>query len=50
MKKDYRKHKEMYLKWKESHKNGIPDISETNSKIILDYIHDMEYGLNMARS
>jgi len=48
MKVDPYKHKERYLSWKESVKNGIPDLSETNSKIILDYIFDMEHGLNIS--
>ena len=41
MKVDPYKHKERYLSWKESVKNGIPDLSEANSKVVLDYIFDM---------
>ena len=48
MKVDPYKHKERYLLWKESVKNGIPDISKENSDIILDYILDMENGLNIS--
>jgi len=48
MKVDPYKHKERYLSWKESVKNGIPELSEENSKIILDYIFDMEHGLNIS--
>ena len=48
MKVDPYKHKEGYLSWKESVKNGIPDISKENSDIILDYIFDMEHGLNIS--
>ncbi|MBS3087269.1 tyrosine-type recombinase/integrase [Candidatus Pacearchaeota archaeon] len=48
MKVDPYQHKERYLSWKESVKNGIPDISKQNSDIILDYIFDMEHGLNIS--
>ncbi len=48
MKVDPYQHKERYLIWKESVKNGIPDISKENSDIILDYIFDMEHGLNIS--
>lgn len=48
MKVDPYKHKERYLSWKESVENGIPELSKENSKIILDYIFDMEHGLNIS--
>lgn len=48
MKIDPYKHKEKYLCWKESVTNGIPDISKSNSDIILQYIDDMENGLNVS--
>jgi len=48
MKIDPYKHKEKFLKWKESTRNGIPDISQENSDIILRYISDMENGLNVS--
>jgi len=48
MKVDPYQHEERYLLWKESVKNGIPDISKENSDIILDYIFDMENGLNIS--
>jgi hypothetical protein len=48
MRIDPYKHKERYLSWKESVKNGIPDISKENSDIVLDYIFDMEHGLNIS--
>ena len=48
MKVDPYKHKERYLSWKESVKNGIPELSEENSKIVLDYVFDMEHGLNIS--
>lgn len=35
--------------WQEKYGNRIPDISKKNSQIILDYIYDMEHGLNIAR-
>jgi integrase len=48
MKVDPYKHKERYLSWKESVKNGISELSKENSKIVLDYIFDMEHGLNIS--
>lgn len=48
MKIDPYKHKEKFLTWKEKVKNGIPDISKQNSDIILQYISDMENGLNVS--
>lgn len=48
MKIDPYKHKERYLKWKESVKEGIPDISKENSEIILKYLNDMEIGVNIS--
>ncbi len=48
MKIDPYKHKEKYLNWKERVKNGIPGISKPNSEIILQYVSDMENGLNIS--
>jgi len=48
MKIDPYKHKELYFSWKESVKDGIPKLSQDNSKIIFNYIIDMEYGLNVS--
>jgi len=48
MKIDPYKHKERFLSWKKSVKNGIPDMSKENSNITLDYIFDMEQGLNIS--
>lgn len=48
MKKDPYKHKETYLRWKKKINNGIPGISKPNSDIILNYISDMENGLNVS--
>ena len=48
MKVDPYKHKERYLSWKESVKNGILNLSEANSKVVLNYIFDMEHGLNIS--
>jgi len=49
MKKDPYKHKERYIKWKEEHKDKIPDLSKTNSDLLLRYLNDMEYGLNISQ-
>jgi len=48
MKIDPYKHKERYLSWKASVNGRIPNLSEENSKIVLEYIFDMENGLNVA--
>ena len=48
MKVDPYNHEERYILWKESVKKGIPGISKENSDIILDYIFDMEHGLNIS--
>ena len=48
MKIDPYKHQEKFLRWKQKTINGIPDISTTNSDIILRYISDMENGLNVS--
>jgi integrase len=48
MKIDPYKHKERYLKWKESVQQGIPKIGKENSEIILRYLNDMEVGINIS--
>lgn len=50
MKRDPYKQKEGYLKWKEKTKSGIPDISRANSELIIQYVSDMEVGINISRS
>ena len=42
------KHKERYLKWKKDVENGIPDVSKANSNLILQYLYDMENGINIS--
>jgi len=48
MKIDPYKHKEVFLKWKDKTIDGIAGISKPNSDIILQYISDMENGLNVS--
>jgi hypothetical protein len=48
MKVDPYNHQEKFLAWKDSLKGNIPEISEINSKIFLEYMFDMEQGLNVA--
>ena len=48
MKIDPYKHKESYLAWKEKVKGGIPEISKQNSDLILQYVGDMEFGINIS--
>ncbi|MEA3413979.1 MAG: hypothetical protein U9Q99_00430 [Nanoarchaeota archaeon] len=47
MKKDIYNHKDKYLSWKEKNGKRIPKISIKNSQIILEYLYDMENGLNI---
>ncbi|MEK6917816.1 MAG: hypothetical protein AABW51_02610 [Nanoarchaeota archaeon] len=49
MKIDPYKHKERYLKWRESVKEGISRINSYNSDLILKYLDDMENGMNVAK-
>ncbi|HBG60708.1 MAG: hypothetical protein A2Y10_13090 [Planctomycetes bacterium GWF2_41_51] len=48
MKIDPYKHKEVFLKWKDKTTGDINGISKINSDIILQYISDMENGLNVS--
>jgi len=48
MKIDPYKHKERYQDWKEKNKDGISEVSKFNSDLILQYINDMEKGINIA--
>lgn len=48
MKIDPYKHHEKFLNWKQTTKDGIAGISKTNSDLILQYISDMENGLNVS--
>lgn len=49
MKIDPYKHKERYLAWKEKVKDGIPGLSKYNSDLTLQYLNDMEKGINIAK-
>lgn len=46
MKRDPYNNKERWIKWKERNKKKIPDISLNNSKIVLEFLNDMEQGMN----
>jgi len=48
MKIDPYKHRERYFSWKEKVKDGIPEISRENSDLILQYVYDMEKGINIS--
>lgn len=48
MKVDPYKHKEKFFRWKDKIRNGITDITRSNSDIILQYISDMENGYNIS--
>jgi integrase len=50
MKIDPYKNKEKYIIWKEKVKDLIPGISKENSDIILQFIFDMENGLNVSKA
>src|SRR3989338_8330563 len=46
MKIDPYKNKEGYLKWKEKALKGLSEISQENTQILLQYLNDMEIGIN----
>jgi len=48
MKIDPYKHKERYLAWKEKYTQGIAGISKENSNLALQYLENMESGINIA--
>jgi hypothetical protein len=48
MKIDPHHHKEKYFSWKEKVKDGIPELSKENSNLILQYVLDMEKGINVS--
>ena len=48
MKLDPYHHKERYLKWKEKIRGTIPGLTLYNSQITLQYLNDMEKGLNVV--
>lgn len=48
MRLDPHNYKERYLAWKSSVNGKIPEISEKNSELIINYLTDMEHGLNVA--
>ncbi|MEI7719052.1 MAG: tyrosine-type recombinase/integrase [archaeon] len=50
MKLDPYKHKERYNTWKENvvKLGEIPNVGKTNSELILNYLYDMERGINIA--
>ncbi len=49
MKIDPYKNKESYHKWKEKVKDGVPDISKDNSNVLLQFIFDMQNGINITK-
>ncbi|MCW8966800.1 MAG: hypothetical protein OQK82_08975, partial [Candidatus Pacearchaeota archaeon] len=49
MKIDPYKHEERYSKWKEEVlASGVPNVSKKNSDLIIQYVTDMEHGLNVS--
>ena len=48
MRVDPYKNKERWLNWKARTTQGIPDISKHNSTLILQYLNDMEKGINIS--
>ena len=49
MKIDPYKHKERYIKWRENHKENIPNLSKANFDFLFKYLNDMETGLNISQ-
>ena len=48
MKRDPYKHEEQWLRWKNKNKGRILEISKENSDLVLDYLKDMEMGINTS--
>ena len=48
MKIDPYKNKDHYLAWKEENSKSISNVSKENSELILQYLGDMEKGINIA--
>ena len=49
VKLDPYKHQQKYLNWKQSiTDSGIPDISPQNASVLMNYLEDVEQGLNVA--
>lgn len=50
MKVDFFKHENKYKNWKEDAlENGVSGLSPSNSKLLLEYVQDMEQGLNVSK-
>ena len=45
---DPHKNKEKYLKWKENAEKSSLDIGRENSEVVIQYLQDMEIGLNVG--
>ncbi len=41
-------HERIYKNWRANHTNKISEVSDENSRIILQYLYDMEQGLNIS--
>lgn len=50
MKIDPYNHKEDYNEWKDRVKDGIPEIGEYNSNLLIQYLKDMEIGINVGNN
>jgi len=48
MKRDPYKHEEQWLRWKNKNRDRILEISKKNSNLVLDYLKDMEMGINTS--
>jgi len=46
MKLDPYNNRESYLRWKENALKGLSEISPQNAQILLQYLNDMEIGIN----
>src|SRR3989344_4549553 len=50
MKKESSNYQERYFKWKDSVKDGIPNVNKENSDLILKLLNDFERGLNISNA
>ena len=50
MKIDPYKHKESYFEWKKGAQNGIQGLCAADSQLIVQYLQDLEIGVNVGGS
>ena len=49
MKLDPYKHKQKYMRWKSKINGKVPELTKENSDLLLNFLNDMEIGINVAK-